>query len=100
MKVQHSFQDVQMPWDGPDWVDGFRSLRFLVDFELRTWYHLRESNDAEIQIIMRWVNIAPPRLRYIVVLSGVRQNEGRRVAWNNGELSIQEPIDNHDIAFF
>jgi hypothetical protein len=71
-----------MPWDEPEWVDGFRTLNFLVDFELRTWYHLAETKDAELQIITQWI-IAAPRLRYVVVLSGVRQNERRRVVWNS-----------------
>jgi hypothetical protein len=85
-----------MPWHEPDWVDSFRSLSFLVEFELRTWYHLEETTDAEINIIMRWVNNAPPQLRYVAVLSGVRQNERRRVVWDSGELSIEE--ENHDIV--
>jgi hypothetical protein len=88
-----------MPWHEPDWVGGFRSLNFLVGFELRTWYHLQETNDAEMQVILQWINMGPPRLRYVVVLSGVRQNERRRVVWNSGELSIHESIENHDIAF-
>lgn len=88
-----------MPWHEPDWIVGFRSLVFLVEFELRTWYHLGESNDAEIQIIMHWVNIPPPRLRYVIVLSGVRQNERRRVVWNGGEMSILESTENDDMAF-
>ena len=88
-----------MPWDKPDWLDGFHSLSFLVDFELRTWYHLKQTDDAEIQIILQWVNFAPLRLRYVTVLSGVRPNEGRLVVWNNGELSIKEPIEDFGIAF-
>ena len=87
-----------MPWHEPDWLDDFHSLICLVEFQLRTWYHLNEANDAEIENILQWVHIAPPQLRYIVVLSGVRQN-GRRVVWNKGELSIQEPIEDYDIAF-
>lgn len=93
-----SHKDLEMPWHEPDWVDGFRSLRFLVDFELQTWYHLEETNCAEIQTIMQWVNAAS-RLRYAIVLSGVRQNERRQVVWNKGELSIRELIEDHDIAF-
>jgi hypothetical protein len=86
-----------MPWDKPDWVDGFRSLSFLVGFQLRSWYHLKEADDTEI--VMQWVNNAPVRLRYVMVLSGVRQNEGRRVVWHNGKLSVQEPIGDYGIAF-
>lgn len=88
-----------MPWHKPDWVDGFHSLAFLVDFQLRTWYHLNETVDGEIKTIKRWVNMAPSRLRYVAVLSGIRQNEGRRVVWSNGELSVQVrvPIEDYDI---
>ena len=86
-----------MPWDEPEWVDSFRSLNFLADFELRTWYHLTETNDAEVQTIMQWIN-ATPQLRYVAVLSGVRQNKRRRVVWNSGELCLQESIED-DIVF-
>ena len=41
-----------MPWDKPNWLDGFHSLSFLVDFELWTWYYLKQTDNAEIQIIM------------------------------------------------
>jgi len=89
-----------MPWDEPYWVDGFRSLSSLVTFQLRTWYHLKETNGGEVQMIAEWVNMAPKQLRHIVVLSGVRENEGYRIVWNrnSGEPRIQE-IEDHHIAF-
>jgi hypothetical protein len=88
-----------MPWHEPNWLDDFHSLKFLTEFKLRTWYHLKETIDAEIKIILQWVDIAVPQLRNIVVLSGVRQKVGRRVIWDKGKLSVHEPTEDYDIAF-
>lgn len=99
MEVQHPFQGVQMPWHKPDWVHGFGSLIFLVEFHLRTWYHLEDTNKDEIKIIKEWINFGPPQLKYVVVSSGARQKPGRQFIWNSGELCIRELVEDYDIAF-
>jgi hypothetical protein len=98
-EIQHSSQDVQMPWQEPGWLDGFRQLTQLVRFEMRAWYNLVENDNAEAEMIMQWVNITSLRLRYFAVLSGIRQNRARRIVWNNGELSVQESCQDYDIAY-
>ena len=88
-----------MPWQEPDWLDGFRQLTQLVRFEMRAWDNLIENDNAEAEMIMQWVYITSLRLRYFAVLSGIRQNRARRIVWSDGELSVQEPYEDYGIAY-
>ena len=72
-----------MPWDDDldGWLTDFRSLSFLKRFWLRTWYPLKDTNEAENDFLFQWLNFAPPNLEEATVWTGARQNRGRSVLW-------------------
>lgn len=78
-----------MPWDGPDWMVGLQSLHSLVEFELRTWFFLRETPTAENVLIYPWLTFGPGSLRRVVIISGVLQNWGRKIVCEKVDVDLE-----------
>ncbi len=79
-------QAVRMPWNNPNylssWENGLHLLQHLQRFLLRSWHPLRASDNDEDLLVRRWLFVAPPSLKNVVIWTGAWQNLGRLIKWD------------------